>query len=112
MDYKRKKIDNMSITRNLNDFDRETGNIYETLVILSKRANQISGEIKEELMEKIREFAVSHDASDEICENREQIDVARYYEQIPKATLVATQEFMDGQVYFRVPEEDDNYDKV
>lgn len=105
MDYKKTKTDTVSVTRNLNDFDKKTENIYESLVILSKRANQIAIDLKEELSEKIQEFAVSNDISDEIFENREQIELARYYEQLPKPTLLAVQEFLNDDIYYRLPEE-------
>ena len=105
MDYKRTKTDTYAITRDLNNFDKETENIYESLVILSKRANQIAIDLKEELNGKIREFNVSNDISDEIFENKEQIELARYYELLPKPTLLAIQEFMDDDIYYRLPEE-------
>lgn len=105
MDYKKTKTDTVAVTRNLNDFDKETENIYESLVILSKRANQIAIDLKEELNEKIQEFNVSNDISDEIFENKEQIELARYYEQLPKPTLLAVQEFLDNEIYYRLPEE-------
>lgn len=105
MDYKKTKTDTFAVTRNLNDFDMETENIYESLVILSKRANQIAIDLKEELNEKIQEFNVSNDISDEIFENKEQIELARYYEQLPKPTLLAIQEFLDNDIYYRLPEE-------
>jgi DNA-directed RNA polymerase subunit K/omega len=109
MDYRKIKTSNATITRNLNDFDKETGNIYETLVILSKRANQIAVDMKEELSEKIKDFSpiTPNDASDEIVENREQMELAKHYEQFPKPALLATQEFINGQVYYRLPAEDE-----
>lgn len=108
MDYKRITTDSVAKTRNLNDFDKETENIYETLVILSKRANQIATEMKEELSEKIKDFAVTkNDASlDDICENKEQIELARYYEQLPKPSLLSIQEFLDNHIYHRLPQND------
>ena len=112
MESKKVKIDNASATRNLNDFDKETDNIYESLVILSKRANQIAVEVKEELSEKIREFSGNQEATDEICENKEQIELARYYEQLPKPAILATQEFLNGQVYFRLPEENEDSNAI
>ena len=112
MDLKRTRIDNTASTRNLNDFDKETDNIYESLVILSKRANQIAVELKEELSDKIKEFSVSQEVSDEICENKEQIELARHYEQLPKPSLLATQEFLNGQVYFRLPEENEDVNAI
>jgi len=109
MEYKRVRTGNTAITRNLNDFDKETGNIYETLVVLSKRANQISVDLKEELSEKLQEFTSSttNEISDEIFENTEQVEVATQYEQLPKPSLLATQEFLNGQVYFRLTEEEE-----
>jgi DNA-directed RNA polymerase subunit K/omega len=105
MDFKKIKADNVAATRDLNNFDKKTENIYESLVILSKRANQIAVDMKEELNDKIREFSINQDMSDEIFENKEQIELARYYEQLPKPTLLAVQEFLDGQIYYRLPEE-------
>jgi DNA-directed RNA polymerase subunit K/omega len=112
MENKRIKAENVAITRNLNDFDKKTDNIYGSLVILSKRANQIAKEMKEELNEKIQGFSVNNDMSDEIFENKEQIELARHYEQLPKPTLLAIQEFLDGQIYYRLPEEEDKNEIV
>jgi DNA-directed RNA polymerase subunit K/omega len=106
MNHKRIRTEGSIITRNLNDFDKDTGNIYESLVILSRRANQIATDLKEELSEKSQEFATSTDVSDEFFENKEQIELARHYEQIPKPTLLAVQEFLDGHIYYRLPEND------
>lgn len=106
MDYKKIKTDSEAITRKLKDFDAPTGNIYETVSILSKRANQIGKDIKEELNRKIEEFATPNDNLEEIFENREQIELAKFYERIPKPTLIAIQEFMDENVYYRNPAKD------
>lgn len=103
MDYKKVKTADEAVTRDIENFSKETGNIYESVVILSKRANQISLEIKEELNEKIEEFATPSDSLEEVFENREQIEIARFYEQLPKPTLIAIQEFLDGKIYFRNP---------
>ncbi|MBP5412469.1 MAG: DNA-directed RNA polymerase subunit omega [Bacteroidales bacterium] len=105
MDYKKIKTDTNAITRNLNDFDKETGNIYETINILAKRSNQIAVDLKEELNEKIKDFA-THDTSEDGAENKEQIELVRFYEQMPKPTLLAIQEFKDGQIYYKEPEEE------
>lgn len=99
-EYKNIKADYEAVTRNLRDFDEETGNIYETVYILSRRANQIASDIKDELSQKMKEFASSSDGIDEVYENREQIEWARYYEQIPKPTLLAVKEFEDKQIYY------------
>ncbi len=103
MDYKKLNAETEAVTRTMNEFDQETGNIYETLAILSKRANQIGQDLKEELHEKIEEFASASDNLEEIFENREQIEIARFYERLPKPTLLAIQEFLEGKVYHRNP---------
>ena len=103
MDYKKSTAPTNTINRNLMEMCDETGNIYETEVIIGKRANQISAEIKQELSKKLQEFASSSDNLDEVFENREQIEISRFYEKLPKPTLMATQEFIDGEVYFRNP---------
>lgn len=104
MDYKKTKAPVTTVTRNLNEVDTVTGNIYETVAIVSKRANQIGSELKEELNRKLEEFASYTDNLEEVFENREQIEISRFYERLPKPTLIAMQEFMDDQVYFRKPE--------
>jgi DNA-directed RNA polymerase subunit K/omega len=108
MDYKKTKAPATTVTRNLNDIDKATGNIYETVVIVSKRANQISNELKEELNRKLEEFASYTDNLEEVFENREQIEISRFYERLPKPTLIAMQEYIDGQIYFRKPETDES----
>jgi len=104
MDYKKVKTDTTAVTRNKNDFYEQTGNIYESVVIMAKRANQIGLEIKDELNQKIAEFASPTDNLEEIFENREQIEIAKYYEQLPKPTLIAVHEFLNEQIYFRNPD--------
>jgi DNA-directed RNA polymerase subunit K/omega len=96
-------IASSTVTRDLRELDVETGNIYESLVIMSKRANQISNNVKEELHQKLSEFASSNDNLEEIFENREQIEISKHYEKLPKPSLVAVQEFLDGKVYYRNP---------
>ena len=108
MDYKKTKAPVTTVTRNLNDIDNVTGNIYETVAIVSKRANQIGSELKEELNRKLEEFASYTDNLEEVFENREQIEISRFYERLPKPSLIAMQEFMDDQVYFRKPEAEEN----
>lgn len=107
MDNKKNRAANTTITRNTAEFSKGTGNIYETVAILSKRANQIAADQKRELHKKIEEFASSIDTMDEIFENREQIEIVRHYEQMPKPTLEATQEYLDDELYFRNPAKDD-----
>jgi DNA-directed RNA polymerase subunit K/omega len=97
----KKNVPNNTVTRKMIDIDTPTGNIYESVAIISKRANQISANLKTELMRKLEEFSTTTDSLEETFENREQIEISRYYERMPKATLIATEEFLDGEVYFR-----------
>ena len=106
MDYKRSKAPTNTVTHNLMDFCEETDNIYESIVIMSKRANQISAKMKEDLSKKLKEFASSNDSLEETFENREQIEISRYYEKLPKPTLISAEEFQNGRVYFRNPSKD------
>ncbi len=103
MDYKKIKTDNIAVTRNIEDFTKGTNNLYESVAILSKRANQISLEMKEELNQKISEFATTTDNLEEVFENREQIEIAKYYEHLPKPTLISIHEFVNDEIYFRNP---------
>ena len=88
-------------TRDRRKFINHTGNVYETLAILGKRANQISAELKEELSGKLEEFNTHTENLEEVFENREQIEISRYYEKLPKASLLAIQEWLDDEIYFR-----------
>jgi DNA-directed RNA polymerase subunit K/omega len=88
------------------DLDTPTGNIYESVAIIAKRANQIAVENKQELARKLEEFSTTTDSLEETFENREQIEISKYYERMPKPTLVATEEFLSGEVYFREPDAD------
>ena len=106
MDYKKVKTENTAVTRKVRQFDAETGNIYESVSILSKRANQIAQELKDELDEKISEFSSPADNLEEVYENREQIEIAIFYEQLPKPTLLAIHEFLNNQIYYRNPAKD------
>lgn len=102
MDFKKVNADQSIVTRDIRKFDAPTGNIYEAIAIISKRANQISSEIKEELAGKLQEFSSSHtDNLEEVFENREQIEVSKHYEKLPKPVLIAVQEFLDDKVYYR-----------
>lgn len=103
MDFKKTNAPANTITRNLMDLCKDTGNIYETVAILGKRANQISVAMKEELTRKLQEFGSSQDNLEEIFENEEQIQISRYYERLPKPTLIATQQFIEDKVYYRNP---------
>ena len=103
MDIKKLKIETTTITRNMTQLNDPTNNIYESVAIIAKRANQIAQEIKEELNSKIQEFAIPSDNLEEVFENREQIELAKYYENLPKPTLIATNEFLKDQISFRNP---------
>ena len=106
MDYRKSKAPSNTVTRDVQELWKETGNIYESVAIIAKRANQISVEIKQDLSKKLAEFASYNDSLDEVFENREQIEISRYYEKLPKPTLLATQEFLEGEVYWRDPAKD------
>lgn len=103
MDYKKTNAPTNTVTRNLMELCEDTGNIYETVAIIGKRANQIAVEMKNDLSKKLQEFASYNDYLEEVFENREQIEISRYYEKLPKPTLIATQEYIEGKVYYRNP---------
>jgi DNA-directed RNA polymerase subunit K/omega len=103
MDYKKTNASGTTITRDLMALAEETGNVYETVRIIGKRANEISVDIKHDLERKLQEFSSYTDSLDEIFENREQIEISRYFERLPKATSIATQEFIEGEIYYRNP---------
>ncbi|MCI6051718.1 DNA-directed RNA polymerase subunit omega [Phocaeicola plebeius] len=103
MDYKKTNAPTNTVTRNLMELCEDTGNIYETVSIIGKRANQIAAEMKNDLSKKLQEFASYNDNLEEVFENREQIEISRYYEKLPKPTLIATQEYQEGKVYYRNP---------
>ena len=103
MDYKKSNAPTNTVTRDMSNFRDKTGNVYESIAIMGKRANQISVEIKEELKKKLEEFSSSSDNMEEVFENREQIEISRFYERLPKPTLLAAQEFLEDNVYHRNP---------
>ena len=103
MDFKKTNAPTNTVTRDLVDFVKDTNNIYESVAIMGKRANQISVEMKDELKAKLEEFSSTTDNLEEMFENREQIEISRYYERLPKPTLIAAQEFEEGKIYFRNP---------
>jgi len=99
-------ITNNAETRNLTDLKAKTGNLYESIAIIAKRANQINISVKEELHNKLEEFATHTDSLEEIHENKEQIEISKAYERMPNAALLATQEFIEDKVYYRKSEDD------
>ena len=103
MDYRKTNAPTTTVTRDLMAMCEDTGNIYETVAIIAKRANQIRVELKNELSKKLAEFASYNDNLEEVFENREQIEISRYYEKLPKPTLIATQEYVEGKIYYRNP---------
>lgn len=104
MDYKKTNAAKTTITRNLIELEAGTENIYETIAIISRRANQIGVELKEELNHKLEEFASYTDNLEEIFENREQIEISKFYERLPKPALIALQEFIEENIYYRKAE--------
>ena len=100
------KVPTNTITRDVKDLAAPTGNIYKSVVILYKRANQIALEEKKELMKKLEDFKNDRDTMEEVFENKEQIEISKYYERQPKPDLVAISEFEDGELYYRVAQED------
>jgi DNA-directed RNA polymerase subunit K/omega len=103
-DFKKSKAPSTTVTRDLNMLEAKTGNIYEAVMICSKRANQIGVEIKEELNRKLEEFANYTDNLEEVFENREQIEISKFYERLPKHPLIALEEFENDQIYVRKAE--------
>ena len=106
MDYKKSKAPVNTVTRNIMDLCDETGNLYESVAIIAKRANQISLQIKDDLSKKLAEFASYNDSLEEVFENREQIEISRYYEKLPKPVLLATEELAEGKIYWSEPTKD------
>ncbi len=103
MDLRKVTAPTNTISRDLNSMSEPIGNIYEMVKIISKRSNQINAEIKNELDKKLVEFTSLNENIEEVFENREQIEISRYYEKLPKPVLIATQEFIEGKIYYRNP---------
>lgn len=102
MDYKKTNAPLTTVTRDMIAMSEQTGNVYETICVIGKRANQIAVDMKTELEKKLKDFA-STDTNEEISENREQIEISRFYERLPKPTLIATQEYIEHKLYFSNP---------
>ena len=107
MDYKKTNATKTTITNNTKLFEDKVGNIYSAIVALDKRSNQISSEIKEELLGKLDEFATHNDNLDEVFENKEQIEVSKFYEKLPKPTLIAIRELLDDELFVKNPKKED-----
>ncbi len=106
MQYKNVNAEKTTVTRDVVNLEDKTGNLYQSIVAVSKRSNQISTQIKEELTQKLQEFATSTDGLEEVFENREQIEISKHYEKMPKSTAIAMQELLEDKIYLRNPEED------
>ncbi len=104
MDYRKSNAPVTTITRNIDLMISDTGNIYETVIIVSRRSNQIAVEMKQELNKKLEEFASYSDNLEEVFENREQIEISKFYERLPKPTLIALQELEEGKIFHRNPD--------
>jgi DNA-directed RNA polymerase subunit K/omega len=107
MDYKKTNATKTTVTNNTKLFEDKVGNIYSAIVALDKRSNQISSEIKEELLGKLDEFATHNDNLDEVFENKEQIEVSKFYEKLPKPTLIAIRELLDDELFVKTPKKED-----
>lgn len=108
MDYKKTNAPLNTVTRDMIELSKDTGNVYETVCIIAKRSNQIAGEMKRDLEKKLDDFASYSDNLEEISENREQIEISRYYERLPKPTLIATQEYIENKTHYRNPTKEKN----
>jgi DNA-directed RNA polymerase subunit K/omega len=110
MDYKKTKAPTSTITRDVQLLEQGTNNIYESIAIIAKRADQIERDLKTELNSKLEEFASVNDTLEETFENREQIEISKFYEKLPNPVLIAIQEYLDDQIYFRKPETEEDED--
>ena len=107
MDYKKTKAPSSTITRDMQTVEKGTNNIYESIAIIAKRADQIETDLKKELDSKLEEFASVNDTLEETFENREQIEISKFYEKLPNPVLIAIEEFLDDKIYYRMPEEEE-----
>ena len=111
MDYKKSNAPRNTITLERNELVKDTSNIYESISILAQRATQISEEIREELQAKLAEFATNTESLEEVFENKEQIEISRFYERLPKPHAMALQEWLEDKIYYRKPEETEPTEK-
>ncbi|PQJ78067.1 DNA-directed RNA polymerase subunit omega [Polaribacter porphyrae] len=106
MDYKDTNAAISTVTYDKNEIEAPTENIYEAISIIAKRANQINADLKKELVDKLDEFATYNDSLEEVFENKEQIEVSKFYERLPKPTAIAVEEWLNEKIYYRTPEEE------
>jgi len=106
-EYTKVKVNPFAITRDLREFDKNTGNIYETVAIMSKRANQIATELQDDFQEHVKDFTTHHvqDVFEENQENKEQVELARFFEQLPKPVVMAIHEFENNEIFYKNPEQ-------
>lgn len=102
MDYKKANVPHDTISRDMVSLSADTQNVYETVMIIAKRANQLSQEVKQELEAKLQEFSTHTDDLQEVFENQEQTEISRYYERLPKTTLIAAKEYENGELYHNI----------
>lgn len=100
-DYKKLKTDLFAKTKDIRQFDKQTGNYYKSIVVMSKRADQIAADLKQEFQESSQQYSSNAETLEEVFENREQIELSKFYEQLPKPTQLALYEFEHDQVYFK-----------
>ncbi|HPF94047.1 MAG TPA: DNA-directed RNA polymerase subunit omega [Tenuifilaceae bacterium] len=105
MDFKKVSAPLTTTTQDFSVLDKDTGNIYETVRIIAKRSNKIGQDMKQELNRKLEEFAYYTDNLEEVFENREQIEISKFYERLPKPALIALQEFLDNKIYYKKEQE-------
>lgn len=103
INFKNTNAESSTVTRNMDEIEEVTGNVYQSCVVVSKRSDQLALDLKEELINKLNEFASTSDNLEEVFENREQIEISRFYERLPKTNAIALKEFLDDKVYFRLP---------
>jgi hypothetical protein len=103
INFKNTNAESSTVTRNMDEIEEVTGNVYQSCVVVSKRSDQLAVDLKEELINKLNEFASTSDNLEEVFENREQIEISRFYERLPKTNAIALKEFLDDKVYFRLP---------
>ena len=108
MKFKNTGAETTTITRNIDEFLAKTDNIFKAVSLMAKRSNQINNKMKDELMEKLEEFALNHDQLDEVFENQEQIAVSRFYESLPKPWAIAIKELLNDEIYIRELDEEDS----
>jgi len=110
-DYKNTEAPESTVTFDKIKIEAPTQNIYKAIAIMSKRASQVNEDLKSELIDKLEEFATFNDSLEEVFENKEQIEVSRFYERLPKPTAIAVQEWLDEEIFYRTPDvSNDNLD--